>query len=117
MNASHRALVDLVELNVPVDAAIKALATAAAEDGPQVAVSRMDVVRSLDRYLSGDLSENDLERWAEAIHTLDEIDVDIADHDVLVEALFEMSTPELFGNMPAVARKVRSRLVDDDSPH
>ncbi|MFT3887736.1 MAG: hypothetical protein QM713_06190 [Arachnia sp.] len=50
-----------------------------------------------------------LERWAEAVHSAEDIELDSSDHDFLSKALFELPTPELFDSMEEVVFRLRER--------
>ncbi|NBH08601.1 hypothetical protein [Amycolatopsis sp. SID8362] len=53
------------------------------------------VVRILDRYLSGELTEGDIEGWAEALLGRDDIGLLMGFEESLKQALFELSTPDV----------------------
>ncbi len=53
-----------------------------------------------------------LERWAEVVHTEEDIEGDWADRDFLSQAIFELSTPELFGSMEEIVARLRERDRD-----
>ena len=76
---------------------------------PTARLDRATVRRALDAFTRGDLSPALLERWAEAVHSAEDIGLDSADHDFLSEALFELSTPELFGSMEEIVARLREQ--------
>lgn len=55
------------------------------------------------------LTAEQLERWAEAIHSCDDVGLDPADRDMLADALLQLSTPELFGSMDEIVAGIRLR--------
>ena len=69
-----------------------------------------DLTRALDEFDAGALSEADLVAWAEEVHGREDIELDPNDSDLLADALFELSTPELFGPMTGVVSAIRRRL-------
>lgn len=77
--------------------------------GPSAQLDRATIRLALDAFTRGDLSPAVLERWAEAIHSADDVELDSADQDFLSEALFELSTPELFGTMEEIVARLRER--------
>jgi hypothetical protein len=77
--------------------------------GPSAQLDRAAVRLALDAFTRGDLSPAMLERWAEAIHSADDVELDSADQDFLSDALFELSTPELFGPMEDIVARLRER--------
>ena len=77
--------------------------------GSSARLDRSTIHRALEAFARGDLSSTLLERWAETVHSADDIVVDSADQDFLTEALFELSTPELFGSMEDIVAGLRDR--------
>jgi hypothetical protein len=71
-------------------------------------LSRAHVFRALDAFSRGALPASLLEAWAEALHTAEDVILDVGDRDFLAEALFELSTPELFGSMEEVVARLRA---------
>lgn len=105
------ALLDLVQLRPSLAVAMSAVAGATAfEDGPAVVLRRTDLLKAIELHASGQLTDQDLEDWAEAIHGAEEIELDDADRAVLSQAVFELSTPELFGDMSDLVRALRTRI-------
>lgn len=101
------ALITLVPGIEDVLVALPSLVTPLAE--PPIRLDRADVRRALDAYDDGELTDDLVERWAEAIHTADDVELDPADRDYLSDALFALSTPELFGSMDEVVLELRAR--------
>ncbi len=108
----HDALRDLVELRTSVEAAVERL-TAFPWPGeePGVTLTLGDVRRALDGFDARTLTEAQLETWAEEIHGREDIELDPVDRDLLADALFELSTPELFGPMTEVVSELRRRIT------
>ncbi len=106
------ALRNLVELSSSVDAAIERL-TAFPWPGeePGVTLTLRDLRRALDGFDTRTLSETDLVAWAEEIHGREDIELDAPDRDLLADALFELSTPELFGPLPDIVSEIRRRMT------
>jgi hypothetical protein len=61
-------------------------------------------------FQAGSLDEAALSAWAEAIHGREDSALDTTDRDILAEAVFEASTPELFGTMAEIVESVLRRL-------
>ncbi|MFF5717796.1 hypothetical protein [Streptomyces buecherae] len=61
-----------------------------------VYLTRADAVDVLTKFLAGRLSADDFSDWAEAVHGLDTIGIEEDFDDLLIQFLFEISTPELF---------------------
>jgi hypothetical protein len=100
----------LLALAPDLDEAIDALRLfEPSTSGASVQLGRATVLRVLDAFTRGDLSPALLERWAEAVHSADDIELDSTDRDFLAEALFELSTPDLFGSMDDIVARFRER--------
>ena len=100
----------LLALAPDLDAAIDALGLfEPPAGGASVRLGRSTVLRVLEAFTRGGLSPALVERWAEAVHSADDIELDSADHDFLAEALFELSTPELFGSMDEIVARLRDQ--------
>ncbi|MGI5213374.1 hypothetical protein [Plantactinospora sp. CA-290183] len=96
---------DLIELRLPLGEATAALARFPWDsDAELVALTRADALRLLRRYLDGDVTAVDCQRWAEALERRDDVGLEPGFEDLLKELLFETATPALFGDLtPALA--------------
>jgi hypothetical protein len=65
-----------------------------------------DVVSALESYALGEMDPDDLESWAEAIAGRDDVAMETAAADVLTQAIFELSSPELFGPVASTAPRL-----------
>lgn len=105
------ALRDLVELRGSVSDALVHVSEFKWEvDGDVVILTVRDLSRALDGYSAGLVDETSLCDWAETAQGRDDIVLDAGDRDLLADALFELSTPELFGDMAEVVGLIRERL-------
>ncbi len=102
---------DLLEMRQPVSSALERLAKmqAPAGTGP-VVLTLQGLRRVLDLYAAGDLDDASIERWAEAVHGRDDIELAGLEREVLAEALFELSSPELFGPVPQIVGDLRLKV-------
>ncbi|HWJ67119.1 MAG TPA: hypothetical protein VNT31_10605 [Nocardioides sp.] len=107
-----RILQALVDAVLSPDAATSALAAFSwdSEDElVELGLDRLGLV--LQRHLAGEIDDQQLSAWAEAVNGRDDIGYDGA-HDVLVSGvLFELSTPELFGPLHELADHARTRIA------
>ncbi|CAI9409312.1 hypothetical protein [Aestuariimicrobium sp. T2.26MG-19.2B] len=104
------ALDALLTLGPDMDAALDAVRRSALHaDGQSAFLDRMTVRRALDEFTRGNLSEALLESWAEVLHGAEDVELDPIDRDFLAEALFELSTPELFGPMDEIVSNLEAR--------
>ena len=87
----------LLALAPDLEAALDALRGFALRAGESSVLDRAGVRLALGRFVRGEISGELLERWAEAVHSAEDIDLDATDQAFLSEALFQLSTPELFG--------------------
>lgn len=114
MTSKHNrveALRDLVEFRLPVSDALARLTNLDwGSDEDLVTLTVRDVVRALDRYRVGSVDDAALCDWAEALQGREDVSLDPVDRELLADALFELSTPELFGDMVEVVALVRERL-------
>lgn len=103
-------LESLVAFTGNVEATLASLPTSALA-GPRapVQIDRANIRLAVEAFLKGELSADLLERWAEAVHGADDVVLDPADETFLSAALFELSTPELFGSMEEIVAGIRER--------
>ena len=91
------ALVDLVHWNGELGALTAEAGRVSVAPGEEVvALDRSAARNSLQMFVAGLADANDLENWAEKVHELDGIGVEVGHEDVLTQFLFEISTPDLF---------------------
>ena len=69
-----------------------------------------DVVSALESWVLGDIDDQGLESWAEAIAGRDDVAMETKAADVLTQALFELSSPKLFGPVASTAPRLLERL-------
>ncbi|WP_328647404.1 hypothetical protein OHS58_05810 [Amycolatopsis sp. NBC_00348] len=98
MNAQDRAaaLLDILELHRSVPDAVRELSRFDF-DGEEdlVTLTPAHVTAFLRGYLSGALTENDVEVWAEALAGRDDVGLLEGYGNLLKQVLFELSTPEI----------------------
>jgi hypothetical protein len=88
------AVLDLVELRVPVDQAIEALKSFDWDHQADLAVlTTADARRGLDAFLDGRLDPVALERWADAIESREDVGVDPDSSEELTRLIFELANP------------------------
>ncbi|WP_426300244.1 hypothetical protein [Arthrobacter sp. R-11] len=109
----EEALRDLVELRCPVPEALKRLSAFGwASDTELMKIVLEDITRALKRFEAKSLAAQDLEAWAEALQGREDLLLDPTTRDFLADALFELSTPELFGPMADIVSDLRTRIVN-----
>ncbi|MEU1667737.1 hypothetical protein ABZ547_30030 [Streptomyces sparsogenes] len=90
-------LLDLLDLNGRVDDLAPAANLASHGQIDEVVYLRPEgAIRVLEKFIAGDISARELTQWAEVVHSLDTIGVAEEHEDLLIQLLFEISTPELF---------------------
>jgi hypothetical protein len=83
-------------------------------DEPLAVLSMSSAREVLARHDQGQLSDADVEAWADALETRYDIELEPAHHDTLTELLFELSAPVMAGKpMAALADEWRGRLADE----
>jgi hypothetical protein len=108
------ALVDLIELRLPLNAAIAAVRELPWDsDLELVVLVRANLVALLQRYLLGELSPTDLEEWANAIEGRVDIGLEPRHEELLQAFVFEIANPLLAEPISdAYARRWLDRLSD-----
>ncbi|MFI0817158.1 hypothetical protein ACH4TX_11710 [Streptomyces sp. NPDC021098] len=92
-----QALLDLVNLEGRVDDLIPAARSVSRGHIDEVVIfGRASAINAVRKCISGEITGPEFTEWAEAIHSLDPIGVDEEYEDLLLQFLFEISTPELF---------------------
>jgi hypothetical protein len=88
----------LVEYQEPLDA-VWAELSAFGWDSPEelVILSRADLIRVLDSYLSGRLNADQLERWANLLECRDDVGFPEKDQELLKHAIHQLANPYLEG--------------------
>jgi hypothetical protein len=90
------ALVDLVEVRVPVADAVRRLRHWPWDsDEPLLLLDRAAAVSVLQRYRCGELTAADLETWADAIEGRDDIGFAPGQSEQLTRFVFETANPSL----------------------
>ncbi|KMM45378.1 hypothetical protein CWIS_10745 [Cellulomonas sp. A375-1] len=93
-----------------LDANFAALAACGpAQPGAGVQVDRSLLRGVLDAFGKNAISAVQLERWAELAQGADDVTLDPADEEYLAAALFELSSPQLFGSMDEIVADLRRR--------
>jgi hypothetical protein len=71
-----------------------------------VRLTSVDIVTALRKFLDGELSGNDIERWANLIECRDDID-----YEGLSDLIFRLSNPEINGQLdPSAANEILRSL-------
>lgn len=110
MGRREAALKDLVALSQPLSDVRSSIAGSNRTGVRPVILTVRHVQHVLERYVAGDLDDASLEEWAETVRSLDDIRFDANDRDLIAQAIFELSTPELFGHLPAIVARLRLKL-------
>ena len=77
-----------------------------------VTLTRRDLVRILDRYLSGEVDEGDVEQWAEAIEGRDDVGYETSVADWLRKIVFDLANPDLTAPLrPARAEELKAEAA------
>jgi hypothetical protein len=106
----QRLLASLVGLTGNVQLTLDSLQSSvmSAIESP-IQLDREDIRRAIDAFTSGELSAGVLEQWAEAVHGAEGVVLDPADEAFLADALFELSSPQIFGSMEEIVNGIRER--------
>lgn len=110
-SARIESLNDLIKFKRPVAAAIQQLANYPWDCAIElVELEIADVICAIESHFRGTLDEHDLESWAEALAGRDDVGMRAGQADILTEALFELSSPELFGSPATTVPLLLKRL-------
>lgn len=111
-------LVDLIELRVTPGEAVAAVKQLPWDsDVELVLLSRTDVLALLTRYLRRGLSPADLEAWADAIESREDIGAEPEDEELLRAFVFQTANPALAGPISdEYVRRWLVRIGGDDQP-
>ncbi|WNE95806.1 hypothetical protein PS467_10930 [Streptomyces luomodiensis] len=89
-------LLDLLALNGHIDDLVRAAQSASHGQIDEVVyLCPESAISALEKFLAGGISTQELIDWAEVVHSLDAIGVAEEHDDLLLQFLFEISTPEL----------------------
>lgn len=106
------ALMDLLDLKVPVANALAALSGFGWDEEELVTVTTGHIAAVLDRFREGTLGAEEVVAWAESVHLRDDIGRQAGAEDVINQVLVEMSSPELFGDLGETAPALHRLLQD-----
>ena len=107
---------DLVELREPILATIGRLRLFPWDsDAALVMLTSNDLIRILDRYLRRELSNIEVEEWAEALEGRDDIGYESQLGGTLRQIIFELANPLLTTPLgPAQARRLKEAIISSD---
>lgn len=106
------ALRALVQLQIGLGAAITGLARFPWDCAEElVTLTCEDLIRVLNKYLSGEITAYDWERWADTLEGRDDVGFDEDSRELIKEFIFQSATPEIFEPLtPLLASKWLLRL-------
>ena len=94
----HRlsAVRDLLSLSRPIQETVSQLASMGWDYVGECAVlTRGHLVSVLQRYLDGDLSEIDIETWANHVEGREDVQIDLGEEQEIENILYELANPVL----------------------
>jgi hypothetical protein len=99
----------LVELTGPLDTVAARVRTLEWDyEGETVILRRAHIAFALDQYLSGALSDVDVERWANLIEGREDISFEPRHEDWLDEVIFQLANP---GMTVALDAELAAKLI------
>lgn len=101
---------DLLSFHPTLELTLQALGQVPAQPTYSAQLDRQAVRQALEAFSEGQISAELLERWAEAVQGADDIALDPQDRELLADALFQLSTPDLFGSMDQVVLGLMARV-------
>lgn len=113
----RKALQDLVQLRTSIAGAVANVAAYPWDSNEElVTFTRSDLRHALDEYEAGRLDDDELCAWAEALAGRDDVGMTSEDAERLIEILFELSTPGLFGGIAVVVKEANDWLASPELP-
>lgn len=108
------ALKELIAYRLPIEGALAALASLGWDSpAPLVTLSEKDVLLVLERFLTGDLTSEQLTDWADLIECREDIALP-SEPINLSEVVFRLANPDLEGPVTVHAvTELRDRLLMD----
>jgi hypothetical protein len=91
------ALLNLMNLGEPVDAALRSLAKYRWGETVAIQVDRSHVVRLLEAFVAGRVTNDEVERWAFALAGRDDVDYEPHMSAEIAQFMFEAENPEING--------------------
>lgn len=64
-----------------------------------VVITREQILKTLNKFIEGQISELDLEEWSEAIECREDISFDKNHREVISEIIFELANPKIAGDL------------------
>ena len=103
---------DLLAMRMPLGDAVRQLAAMTWDyDGDGVELTREHLANALHRYLRGDVSEADIEVWANQIEGRDDVQIGPKSEQEIGDVLYELANPLLTQPLdPERAMQLMSRL-------
>lgn len=96
IEARRATLLNLIELRVPLTAALNAVRRLLWDSDAELVILRVaDVRHALTEFRDERLTANDIEQWAEAVEGREDIGFEPGQEDRLKHFLFEAANPEL----------------------
>jgi hypothetical protein len=97
----------------PIIAELSALGWDAAK--PLAMLTKADIISILDRYLSGDLTAQQVTDWADLVECREDIELPEAGAASISDAVFQLANPNLRGEVTLqLAERMRSALCSGD---
>ena len=86
----------LVEYALPIEPVVSELSTYPWDcDSPLFVITPAHVASILDRYLAGELSSQQVERWGNLVEMRDDLDLAEGSHEAIREIIHELANPLL----------------------
>ena len=80
-------------------------------EAPLLTIKKEDLLRIVDRFLTGQLSALQLQEWAENLETREDVAFDEKDAEIIDDIFFQIATPMINGPLTSDAiRKMREML-------
>ncbi len=115
MNRRAEILQELVRFNSPTQLLKRELASFGWDwDGePLLIITKEDVLRVMDRFLSGEISAEQLQEWAENLELREDVEFHERERELVDPIFFRIATPEINEPLtPDSVRRMKSELTE-----
>ncbi len=96
MTERKTALLELVDIKIPIGKAINQVRLFEWDSEEElVLMERKHIVKLLQAFVDGNLSDREVLNWANAVEGRDDIGIDVEFEDVITDSIFILANPEI----------------------
>jgi hypothetical protein len=112
VNRRAEVLQELVRYEKPTEPLMRELKSFGWDwsDAPLLVLKKEDLLKIINRFLSGEISATQLQEWAENLEVREDIAFDEKESELIDDVFFRLATPEI--NEPLTSESVQ-RMKDE----